>query len=310
MSGNIGEGVVSYTVTDPGDDPLNPRPGTLRYGATMIKGKVWISFSRDMTIKLANALYLGSFTTIDGRGATVHIAGGACLVVHEVHDVIIHGLHIHDCQPQNGGRIMGPGGKVMSIIPVDGDGIRVMTSSKVWIDHNTLSRCQDGLVDVTRGSTGITISNNQFTDQDKVMLLGHVDGHAPDKNMKVTVIYNHFGPNCDQRMPRVRNGYAHVANNLYEGWGWYAIGGSSSPTIESEANVFIPTKNKEVIWKGGSDNSGRFYSVGDLFENGATFARTGQIGSTTPNYSPDQRFQVANADSVRNLTMSAGAQKL
>lgn len=98
---------------------------------------------------------------------------------------------------------MGPGGKAVALGSVDGDAIRLITASKVWIDHNTLSECLDGLLDATLGSTGITISNNRFMNQDKVMLLGHDDSYLQDRNMKVTVVYNHFGPNCNQRMPRL-----------------------------------------------------------------------------------------------------------
>lgn len=48
---------------------------------------------------------------------------------------------------------------------------------------------------------------------------------------------------------RVRFGYAHVVNNLYQGWGLYAIGGSMNPSIKSQANLFIAPKGekKEVI---------------------------------------------------------------
>lgn len=47
---------------------------------------------------------------------------------------------------------------------------------------------------------------------------------------------------------RVRFGYAHVVNNLYQGWGLYAIGGSMNPSVKSQANLFIAPKtgNKEV----------------------------------------------------------------
>jgi pectate lyase len=38
---------------------------------------------------------------------------------------------------------------------------------------------------------------------------------------------------------RVRFGYAHVANNKYEEWRMYAVGGSSNPTIFSEGNYFV-----------------------------------------------------------------------
>ena len=97
---------------------------------------------------------------------------------------------------------MGPEGKLRSLGPVDGDAIRLVTVSKIWIDHNTFYKCDDGLLDVTLGSTDITISNNRFRHQDKVMLLRHDDGYLRDQDMKVTIIYNHFGPNCSQRMPR------------------------------------------------------------------------------------------------------------
>ncbi|KAK5826455.1 hypothetical protein PVK06_021374 [Gossypium arboreum] len=224
MINNIGKDAVKYKVIDPFNHPLNPKSGSLRYGTTMIKGKVWITFKNSMTITLQRPLLLSSFTTIDGRGVDVHIIGFGCLLVYQATNIIIHGLHA----------------------------IRLVTARKVWIDHNTLYECQDGLLDVTRGSTNITVSNNWFRNQDKVMLLRHDDGHLRDKNMKVTVIFNHFGPKCNQRMPRVRHGYAHVANNFYQGWEQYAIGGSMSPSIKSEANVFVAPSgvgNKEVTWR-------------------------------------------------------------
>ncbi|MBA0718914.1 hypothetical protein Golax_006631, partial [Gossypium laxum] len=126
---------------------------------------------------------------------------------------------------------MGPNAKVIPLGQMDGDAIRLVTARKVWIDHNTLYECQDGLLDVTRGSTDVTVSNNWFRNQDKVMLLGHDDGYLRDKNMKVTVIFNHFGPNCNQRMP------------------------SMSPSIKSEANFFVAPNdagNKEQTGVGGA----------------------------------------------------------
>jgi len=98
--------------------------------------------------------------------------------------------------------VIGPGAQLKELSKMDGDAIRLVASTKVWIDHNTLYKCEDGLIDVTLGSTNVTISNNWFRDHDKVMLLGHDDSFDADKNMKVTVVYNRFGPNCNQRMPR------------------------------------------------------------------------------------------------------------
>ncbi|KAH7529497.1 hypothetical protein FEM48_Zijuj05G0190200 [Ziziphus jujuba var. spinosa] len=311
MSNNIGRDLKNYEVTDPSDNAVDPKPGTLRYGTTMIQGKVWITFQRDMTIRLQKPLLISSFTAIDGRGATVNIADNACLMIFKASNIIIHGLRIHHCKAQAPSSVMGPNAKIVQLGQVDGDAIRLVTASKVWIDHNTLYSCQDGLLDVTRGSTDVTISNNWFRNQDKVMLLGHDDGYLRDKNMKVTVMYNHFGPNCNQRMPRIRHGYAHVVNNLYLGWTQYAIGGSMTPSVKSEANLFIAPKsgNKEVTWRRdstGNKNSWRFYSVRDVFENGASFIQTGK-GGAKPHYNRQQLFKVADAKSLRSLTRSAGA---
>lgn len=84
MHHNVGRGLRRYTVTDPSDDPVSPRPGTLRYGATVLPGKVWITFQGSMQIKLVRPLLVKNFTTIDGRGADVHVAYGAGLLLYEV----------------------------------------------------------------------------------------------------------------------------------------------------------------------------------------------------------------------------------
>ncbi|WOL13351.1 hypothetical protein Cni_G22121 [Canna indica] len=317
MRQNIGRGLTRYTVTDPSDDPVRPRPGTLRYGATVLRGKVWITFQRNMIIKLERPLIVKSFTTIDGRGADVHIAHGAGFLLYEVRNVIIHGLKFHHCRAQPAGPVMDPRGELTSMGGVDGDAIRLVASSKVWIDHNTLYSCEDGLLDVTRSSTAITVSNNWFKDHDKVMLLGHDDDFSQDKTMRVTVAFNRFGPNCNQRMPRIRYGYVHVANNWFDGWREYAVGGSMNPTVRSEANLYValPSGKKKATSRmknnGGNGravakSSWNWRSVNDAFVNGAFFRQTG-TGGANPHYGRRQRFPVASARAVRSLTRNAGA---
>lgn len=64
-----------YVVTDSGnDDPVNPKPGTLRH-AVIQDEPLWIIFKRDMVIQLKQELVMNSFKTIDGRGTSVHISG-------------------------------------------------------------------------------------------------------------------------------------------------------------------------------------------------------------------------------------------
>ncbi|GFP93216.1 probable pectate lyase 1 [Phtheirospermum japonicum] len=86
-----------YTVTDPShDNPVNPKPGTLRHAAIQ-PDPLWIIFKSDMVIRLKQELIINSHKTIDGRGASVHIAGGACIAIHHASNIIVHGIHIHDC---------------------------------------------------------------------------------------------------------------------------------------------------------------------------------------------------------------------
>lgn len=144
-----------YVVTDSSDDDLdNPRPGTLRY-AVIQDRPLWIVFKHDMVIRLKKGLIMKSYKTIDGRGVNVHIAHGGCITIHFATNIIIHGLHIHDCKPTEN---------------ADGDAISISGSSHIWVDHNSLSNCTDGLVDAVLGSTAITISNNYFTDHNEVHL--------------------------------------------------------------------------------------------------------------------------------------------
>lgn len=308
-----------YTVTTPNDNPTNPLLGSLRYGVTR-KSPLWIVFAKDMNIKLGMPLLVASEKTLDGRGANVQISNGPCIRLQNVNNVIIHGLHIHDCMPSVAGNVRFTESVSSTSTGVewmetqDGDAISVVSSRDIWIDHNTFSNCADGLVDVTLASTAVTISNNRFSYHDKVMLLGHSDEYAADKNMKVTVAYNHFGPGLMQRMPRCRYGYVHVANNNYEEWGIYAIGGSMHPTIRSEGNRFVAPEEqykKQVSWREGcysaSCTSGWLWkSVSDMFVNGAYFVPSGR-GKALPMYKTGQTFKVGNGKLVPKMTQNAGA---
>ncbi|XP_057949414.1 probable pectate lyase 18 [Malania oleifera] len=239
-----------------------------------------------MTIKLKAELIMNSHKTIDGRGANVHIAGGPCITIQNVKNIIIHGISIHDCK--QGGNTMvrdSPahyGWRGVS----DGDAISIFTGSNVWIDHCFFSNCYDGLIDVIRGSTAITISNNHMTRHDKAMLFGASDAYTEDKKMQVTVAFNRFGEGLGQRIPRCRHGYFHILNNDYKQWGQYAIGGSAAPTIYSEGNLFLAPNNrfhKEVTARQNAAESEwrkwNWKSKGDKLVNGADFRNSGNQAS-------------------------------
>ncbi|MBD1573300.1 hypothetical protein HC725_08445 [Vibrio sp. S17_S38] len=123
------------------------------------------------------------------------------------------------------------------------DLITLNNAQHVWVDHNTFSdgvrtddqfppvftapynekeqkvQHHDGLVDVTNGSSKVTISYNVFKNHDKTNLLGGSDSANPEINYgpgSIDVTFHHnYWENTGQRMPRVRFGRVHVYNNYY-----------------------------------------------------------------------------------------------
>ncbi|KAJ0869124.1 putative pectate lyase [Helianthus annuus] len=120
---------------------------------------------------------MNSFKTIDARGVNFHIANGACITIQYVTNIIIHGLHIHDCKPNGNAMFRSSPSHYGWRTMVDMDAISIFGGSHIWIDHNSLSNCTDGLIDAVIGSTAITISNNLSTHHNEVMLLGHSDSY-------------------------------------------------------------------------------------------------------------------------------------
>ncbi|KAG2292363.1 hypothetical protein Bca52824_039032 [Brassica carinata] len=81
------------------------------------------------------------------------------MTIQYVTNIIIHGIHKHDCKPG--------GNAKMRSSP------RHYGENHVWVDHCSLSNCEDWLSDAIMGSTVITLSNNYMTHHGKVMVLGH-----------------------------------------------------------------------------------------------------------------------------------------
>lgn len=306
-----GKGGQIYVVTDSSDhDAVTPRPGTLRY-AVIQSDPLWIVFATNMLIKLSQELIFNSYKTLDGRGANVHIVGGGCITLQYISNVIIHNIHIHHCVQSGEANVRSSpthyGWRTLS----DGDGISIFGSRDIWIDHCSLSHCKDGLIDAVMGSTGITISNNFFSHHDEVMLLGHSDSYVPDSGMQVTIAFNHFGEQLVQRMPRCRRGYIHVVNNDFTRWEMYAIGGSGSPTINSQGNRYTAPSNrnaKEVTKRVDTDEKKwrdwNWRSEGDILVNGAFFIASGETVEVL--YEKAYSVEPKSAALIDQLTVNAG----
>ncbi|MED6181480.1 putative pectate lyase 3 [Stylosanthes scabra] len=308
-----GKGGPIYVVTDPSDhDMVNPKPGTLRHAVTR-NGPLWITFSHSMSIRLNEELMVSSNKTIDGRGVDVYIIKGAGITVQYVNNVIIHGIKIRDIVPGNGGFIRDSEDHYGFRTRSDGDGISIFGASNVWVDHVSMRKCSDGIIDAIMGSTAITISNSHFTDHNDVMLFGANKDHTIDKVMQITLAFNHFGKRLIQRMPRCRYGFVHVVNNDYTHWEMYAIGGSEHPTIISEGNRFVaPDDNnaKEITKRVTNDDwkDWQWRSTDDVFENGAFFVQSGPEMKTRP-FGLKDMITPKPGSYVQRLTRYAGSLK-
>jgi pectate lyase len=143
---------------------------------------------------------IGSGSGIRGGGLNIGLPADDAVTsppANAVHNVIIRNLVLRDATD---------------------DSINVqMFSHHVWIDHNDLCCGYDGLLDVKRGSSYVTISWNHAHNHTKNMLLGHDDGNAAQDVGRLKVSYHHnWFDRTPQRNPRVRFGEpVHVYNNYF-----------------------------------------------------------------------------------------------
>lgn len=240
-----------YHVTTLADDG----PGSLREGCRM-KEPLWIVFEVSGTMHLRSHLSVSSYKTIDGRGQRVKLTGKG-LRLKECEHVIICNLEFE------GGK--GP----------DVDAIQIKPKSKhIWIDRCSLRDYDDGLIDITRESTDITVSRCHFSSHDKTMLIGADPSHVGDRCIRVT-IHHCFFDGTRQRHPRVRYAKVHLYNNYTRNWGIYAICASVDSQIYSECNIYEAGHKKmafKYLTEKASDKeearSGCIRSEGDLFITG------------------------------------------
>lgn len=237
-----------YHVTTLADDG----PGSLREGCRN-KEPLWIVFEVSGTIHLSSYLNVSSYKTIDGRGQRIKLTGKG-LRLKECEHVIICNLEFE------GGR--GP----------DVDAIQIKPNSKhIWIDRCTLCDYDDGLIDITRESTDITVSRCHFLQHDKTMLIGADPSHIGDRCIRVT-IHHCFFDGTKQRHPRVRYGKVHLYNNYTRNWGIYAVCASVESQIYSQCNIY-EAGQKRVAFKYLTEKAtdkeeattGCINSEGDLF---------------------------------------------
>lgn len=108
----------------------------------------------------------------------------------------------------------------------------------VWVDHCDFTNSADGLFDITRQSSYITISWNKFYEHSKTMLIGHSDAETGDVGHLKTTIHHNWFNGSEQRHPRVRFGEVHVFNNYFLNNRLYGVASTMEAEVVVEGNVF------------------------------------------------------------------------
>ncbi|KAF3327321.1 putative pectate lyase 4 [Carex littledalei] len=286
-----------YHVTTLNDDG----PGSLRDGCRK-PDPLWIVFDISGTINLLSGLRVSSYKTIDGRGQRIKLTGKG-LLLRECEHVIVCNLAIE----------AGRGHDV--------DAIQIKPNSKhIWIDRCSLSYFEDGLIDISRGSTDITISRCYFSNHNKTMLIGARSCDIIDRSIRVTV-HHCFFDGTRQRHPRVRFGKVHLYNNYTRNWGIYAVCASVESQIVSQSNIYEAGDKKLVFMhliEQAPDKDvgtcGSVKSEGDLFLNDAKFHTTNaahdQSVFEVQEYYESCSIEPATPDLVEFLKQSTGWQQI
>lgn len=215
-------------------------------------GKKYENFSDQ---KSRGQLLINSNTTLVGLGNNSGFKNGT-VVITNAENVILRNLAIEspvDVEPHYE---KGDGWNA------EWDGMNIINSKHVWVDHVTLTDGSftddkytkvdgekyvqhDGLLDIKRGSDLITVSWSHFKNHDKNMLIGHNDKFTDDRDKLRVTINNSIFENTVQRSPRIRFGKIHSYNNIfignkkadvYEYMYTYGLGHEGS--IISENNAF------------------------------------------------------------------------
>ncbi|GGS58358.1 pectinesterase family protein [Streptomyces griseoviridis] len=224
---------------------------------------------------------VASDKTIVGSGTAGQIVGGGFFLGTGVHNVIIRNLTIRDTYQG-----------VWNDKDHDYDAIQMDGAHHVWIDHNDLRNMADGLIDVRKDSTDVTVSWNELSSNNKAFGIGWTENVTTD-----ITLHHNWIRETEQRNPSADNcAHAHLYNNYLEdapgtsiasSYGTYARGGTAmvleNSYFQGFANPVIKDATASLVQRGNvfSGTSGRNESGGTAFDPKAYYA-----------YSPDAAAKV------------------
>ncbi len=204
-----------------------------------------------------------SHKTIVGRGANSGITGGGLNIGGPVSEATTP-------PPDGGVRNIIIRNLIFTGTPDDAINVQ-MFAHHVWIDHCDLSNGFDGLIDIKRGASYITVSWNHTHNHVKNMLLGHDDNNGPQDIGRLKVTYHHNWFNdTPQRNPRVRFGEpVHIFNNYFFSNSDVGVACQANAGCVVEGNYFEDVEEPMSIHYAGP--TGRMIQRNNVFvgESGA-----------------------------------------
>ena len=209
--------------------------------------------------------------------------------------------------------------KISRVSIGEGDAITVLDSHHIWIDHCDLSSDRegaaagtDGLVDITHGSSFVTVSWTLFHDHKDTTLVGHTPNPTPEQQAEdegLSVTYHHNGFFKVNSGPRIRWGTAHVANNHFDDITSFGIVSDSAATVFVDSNMFEDNVLMNAVTTSYGDPI-----PGAMIESGDRFPAGFKLDIMRPTVAPPPLPYSYNADmpaSVVPLVMyCAGTGKL
>lgn len=289
-------------------------------------------FANTADQKVRARVRLTSNTTLIGEGPGAGFVN-AWIDLSGINQVIVRNLHL--VAPCDVGPVWDPTDGALGNWNSQYDAIGIVTSTQVWIDHNTITdapvtddtlpiengktkQCHDGAIDITKGADLITVSYNVVTQHDKSMLIGSSDTATTDTGKLRITIANNVFDGVTQRVPRVRFGQVHLFNNYFVGSKTanpyphsYSIGAGKAANLLSQANVFAingATGCDSVVTYPSADQSGVFQDSGSTLNGVALGACSVKAGVP---FTPGYAYKPRPAALVKaNALAQAGAGKL
>lgn len=198
----------------------------------------------------------------------------------------------------------------------EGDGLSIKEHVKnVFITKCTFYDCDDGCLDITRGSDWITVSWCKFyftklnTQKNRVSLIGNSDNAADDDEGKLHVSMHHnwFGSRCWQRIPSVRFAKVHLYNNYYDcADNLYCVRSRVKAECLIENNIFIRVRDPYLVYvkKEAPEDKGKISAKGNVIEDCKGQPDAGHDKVFTPSYS----YKLDKTDVLKKIVQSrAGA---